>query len=170
MAEQNENKEAVADQKADVKKDNKQDTKSAEQRPQRPVQRKRPAIKWGIAHIRSSYNNTIIHLTDITGTESIFKISGGMVVKSDRMKPSPTAAMIAAKTAADAAMEKGINGLNIKIRAPGGHQGPNNPGPGAQAAVRALSRKGIRIGLIEDVTPVAHDGCRKKGGRRGRRV
>ncbi|MFW5852832.1 MAG: 30S ribosomal protein S11 [Nanoarchaeota archaeon] len=127
-------------------------------------------MKWGIAYIRSSYNNTIIHITDITGSESIFKITGGMVVKSDRMKPSPTAAMIAAKAAADAAIEKGITGLNIKIRAPGGHQGPSNPGPGAQAAVRALSRKGIRIGLIEDVTPVAHDGCRKKGGKRGRRV
>jgi small subunit ribosomal protein S11 len=140
-------------------------------RDSRPSQRdRRPAIRWGIAYIRSSYNNTIIHITDITGSESLFKISGGMVVKSDRMKPSPTAAMIAAKAAADAAIEKGITGLNIKIRAPGGHQGPNNPGPGAQAAVRALSRKGIRIGLIEDVTPVAHDGCRKKGGKRGRRV
>ena len=134
-----------------------------------PRDRRQP-IKWGIAYINSSYNNTIIHITDITGSESIFRISGGMVVKSDRMKPSPTAAMIAAKAAADAAVEKGITGLNIKIRAPGGHQGPNNPGPGAQAAVRALSRKGIRIGLIEDVTPVAHDGCRKKGGKRGRRV
>ncbi|MFP4117512.1 MAG: 30S ribosomal protein S11 [Candidatus Woesearchaeota archaeon] len=135
-----------------------------------PRKDRRPPTKWGNAYIRSSYNNTHIHLTDVTGSESIFKVSGGMVVKSDRMKPSPTAAMIAAKAAADAAMEKGITGLNIKIRAPGGHQGPNNPGPGAQAAVRALSRKGIRIGLIEDVTPVAHDGCRKKGGRRGRRV
>ena len=135
-----------------------------------PHRDRRQPIKWGIAYIRSSYNNTIIHITDITGSESIFRITGGMVVKSDRMKPSPTAAMIAAKAAADAAIEKGITGLNIKIRAPGGHQGPNNPGPGAQAAVRALSRKGIRIGLIEDVTPVAHDGCRKKGGKRGRRV
>ena len=147
-------------------------SKDSETSEKAPVQKreKRAPIKWGTAYIRSSYNNTHIHLTDITGSESIFKISGGMVVKSDRMKPSPTAAMVAAKAAADAAIEKGITGLNIKIRAPGGHQGPNNPGPGAQAAVRALSRKGIRIGLIEDVTPVAHDGCRKKGGKRGRRV
>lgn len=144
---------------------------NAEKTQQAPPRReKRAPLKWGIAYIRSSYNNTHIHLTDITGSESIFKISGGMVVKSDRMKPSPTAAMIAAKAAADAAAERGITGLNIKIRAPGGHQGPHNPGPGAQAAVRALSRKGIRIGLIEDVTPVAHDGCSKKGGKRGRRV
>ncbi len=128
------------------------------------------AIKWGVAHIYSSYNNTIIHVTDITGTETIAKVSGGMVVKSDRMESSPTAAMIAAKTVADTLFEKGINGIHVKIKAPGGHQGPSNPGPGAQAAIRALSRKGLRIGIIEDVTPVAHDGCRKKGGRRGRRV
>ncbi len=161
------------EQKKDAAKEQKSEAPEKSAKTEKaPMQRRdrRAPTKWGIAYIRSSYNNTHIHLTDITGSESLFKISGGMVVKSDRMKPSPTAAMIAAKAAADAAMEKGITGLNIKIRAPGGHQGPNNPGPGAQAAVRALSRKGIRIGLIEDVTPVAHDGCRKKGGRRGRRV
>lgn len=127
-------------------------------------------IRWGIAHIYSSYNNTIIHITDITGTETIAKASGGMVVKSDRMESSPTAAMIAAKRAAEVAKEKGINGLHVKIKAPGGHNGPSSPGPGAQAAIRALSRMGLRIGIIEEVTPVPHDGCRKKGGRRGRRV
>jgi len=127
-------------------------------------------IRWGIAHIYSSYNNTIIHITDITGTETIAKTSGGMVVKSDRMESSPTAAMIAAKRAAEVAKEKGINGLHVKIKAPGGHNGPHSPGPGAQAAIRALSRMGLRIGTIEEVTPVPHDGCRKKGGRRGRRV
>lgn len=126
--------------------------------------------RWGIAHIYASYNNTIIHITDITGTETISKASGGMVVKSDRMESSPTAAMIAAKRAAEGAMEKGINAIHVKIRAPGGHNDPTGPGPGAQAAIRALSRMGLRIGLIEDVTPLPHDGCRKKGGRRGRRV
>ena len=126
--------------------------------------------RWGIAHIYASYNNTIIHITDITGTETLAVGSGGMVVKSDRMEGSPTAAMIAAKKAAEMAREKGISGIHVKIRAPGGHNGPNNPGPGAQAAVRALSRMGLRIGIIEDVTPMPHDGCRKKGGRRGRRV
>lgn len=131
---------------------------------------RRPPIRWGIAHISSSYNNTIIHITDITSSETIAKVSGGMVVKSDRMESSPTAAMIAAKTAADTAIEKGITGIHVKIKAPGGHQGPSNPGPGAQAAIRALSRKGLRMGIIEDVTPIPHDGCRKKGGRRGRRV
>ena len=127
-------------------------------------------IRWGIAHIYASYNNTIIHITDVTGTETISKASGGMVVKADRLESSPTAAMIAAKKAAEEAIDKGITGIHVKIKAPGGHNGPTSPGPGAQAAVRALSRMGLRIGLIEDVTPLPHDGCRKKGGRRGRRV
>jgi small subunit ribosomal protein S11 len=138
-------------------------------------QRRRPKMhreemRWGIAHIYSSYNNTMIHITDITGTESIALTSGGQVVKSDRMESSPTAAMIAAKKAAETAIDRGIRGIHVKIKAPGGHNGPNNPGPGAQAAIRALSRMGLRIGIIEDVTPIPHDGCRKKGGRRGRRV
>lgn len=127
-------------------------------------------MRWGIAHIYSSYNNTIIHITDITGTETISRTSGGQVVKADRMESSPTAAMMAAKMAAETAKDKGINGIHVKIRAPGGHNGPSSPGPGAQAAIRALSRMGLRIGIIEDVTPIPHDGCRKKGGRRGRRV
>ena len=127
-------------------------------------------LRWGIAHIYSSYNNTIIHITDITGTESIARSSGGQVVKADRMESSPTAAMLASKKVAEIALEKGINAIHVKIRAPGGHNGPNNPGPGAQAAVRALSRMGLRIGIIEDVTAIPHDTCRKKGGKRGRRV
>ena len=127
-------------------------------------------LRWGIAHIYASYNNTIIHITDMTGTETISRASGGMVVKADRMESSPTAAMAAAKRAAETAIEKGINAIHVKIKAPGGHNGPNKPGPGAQAAVRALSRVGLRIGIIEDVTPMTHDGCRKKGGKRGRRV
>ena len=127
-------------------------------------------IRWAVAHIYSSYNNTIIHVTDITGTETITKVSGGMVVKADHLEASPTAAMVAAKRVAESVRDKGINGLHIKIKAPGGHNGPGNPGPGAQAAIRALSRTGIKIGIIEEVTPIPHDGCRKKGGRRGRRV
>ncbi|OGM02998.1 30S ribosomal protein S11, partial [Candidatus Woesearchaeota archaeon RBG_13_36_6] len=115
--------------------------------------------RWGLAHIYASYNNTIIHITDITGTETISKCSGGVVVKADRMESSPTAAMIAAKKAAESAIEKGITGIHVKIKAPGGQNGPHNPGPGAQAAIRALSRMGLRIGIIEEVTPIAHDGC-----------
>lgn len=133
-------------------------------------QNRTPPGRIGIAHIYSSYNNTIIHITDITGTETIARTSGGQMVKSDRLESSPTAAMMAAKKAAEIVVEKGITVLNVKIKAPGGHNGPNSPGPGAQAAVRTLSRTGIKIGIIEDVTPTPHDGCRKKGGRRGRRV
>lgn len=133
-------------------------------------QRRKFNARWGIAHIYSSYNNTLIHITDITGTETISKGSGGMVVKAHRLEGSPTAAMSAAKRAAEIARDKGITAIHVKIKAPGGHNGPNNPGPGAQAAVRTLARMGLRIGIIEDVTPIPHDGCRKKGGRRGRRV
>ena len=71
---------------------------------------------------------------------------------------------------AEAIKEKGYVGVHIKVRAPGGHNGPRYPGKGAQAAIRALSRSGIRIGRIDDVTPRPHDGCRAKGGKRGRRV
>ena len=127
-------------------------------------------MRWGIAHIYSSYNNTIIHVTDITGSETIAKASGGMVVKAHRLESSPTAAMSAAKIAAEGAKEKGINAIHVKIRAPGGHNGPASTGPGAQAAIRALTRSGLRIGNIEEVTPLPHDGCRKKHFRRGRRV
>lgn len=131
---------------------------------------KEKPIRWGIVHIYSSYNNTIIHVTDITGCDTIAVTSGGQVVKSHRMESSPTAAMAAAKRAAEIAMEKGITGLHVRVKAPGGHNGPNSPGPGAQAAIRSLSRMGLKVGTIEDVTPLPTDRCRKKGGRRGRRV
>ena len=126
--------------------------------------------RWGIAYIFASPNNTIIHVTDVTGTETIAMASGGMMVKADRLESSPTAAMMAAKRAAETALEKGLEGLHVKVRAPGGHNGPHSPGPGAQAAIRAMSRMGLKIGIIEDVTPIPHGGCRKKGGKRGRRV
>ena len=105
--------------------------------------------RWGIAHIYASYNNIIITLTDVTGSETITKATGGMVVK--------------------AAKEKGIDSIHVRVRAPGGNKS-KSPGPGAQAAIRALSRAGLRIGRIEEVTPVPHDGTKAKGGRRGRRV
>ena len=125
--------------------------------------------KWGIVHIYSSYNNTIIHVTDLSGAETISRTSGGMFVKADRLESSPYAAMRAARAAASTAREKGISAIHIKVRAPGG-SGARTPGPGAQAAIRALARAGFRIGRIEEVTPIPHDGTRRKGGRRGRRV
>jgi len=129
----------------------------------------RKTDKWAVVHIYSSYNNTLVHITDISGAETIARTSGGMFVKADRMESSPYAAMRAASAAAEAAKDKGITAIHIKVRAPGG-SGPRTPGPGAQAAIRALARAGFRIGRIEEVTPVPHDGTRRSGGRRGRRV
>jgi small subunit ribosomal protein S11 len=145
-----------------------QNRRGPDTRERRPYQMEK--IRWGIAHIFSTYNNTLITITDITGTETIARSTGGQIVKSDRLESSPTAAMGAAKKVAEICKEKGIRGLYIKVRARGGHNGPKNPGPGAQAAIRTLSRVGMRIGKIEEVTPEAHNGCRAKGGRRGRRV
>jgi len=129
----------------------------------------RPGIRWGIAHIFSSANNTIIHITDVTGTETIARITGGMMTDKDREGGSPYPAMQASFKAAELAFAKGITGVHIKIRAPGGIKS-KTPGSGAQPAIRALARAGMRIGRIEDVTPLPHDTCRRKGGRRGRRV
>ena len=126
--------------------------------------------RWGVAHIFSSYNNTLIHITDITGSETISFASGGRVVKSSRLESSPNAAMQAVKLVAEQAHTKGFTGLHVRIRAPGGHNGPKNPGKGAQAALRALSRAGFRIGNIDDVTPRPHDGCRRKGGGKRKRT
>jgi len=124
--------------------------------------------RWAIIRIFSSFNNTIIHMTDLTGAETLGIASGGMFVKADRLKPSPYAAMKAAQHIAGIAKDKGVNAIHIKVRAPGGI-GSKTPGPGAQSAIRILARSGFRIGRIEETTPIPHDGCRKPGGRRGRR-
>jgi len=129
----------------------------------------RKTERWAVVHIYSSYNNTMVHVTDISGAETISRTSGGMFVKADRMGSSPYAAMRAATAAAETAKDKGVTAIHIKVRAPGG-SGPRTPGPGAQAAIRALARAGFRIGRIEEVTPIPHDGTRRPGGRRGRRV
>ncbi len=137
--------------------------------------------KWGIAHIFSSFNNTIIHLTDLTGAETIAISSGGRHSNADRYESSPFAAMKAANAVVEVARARGFTGFHIRVRAVGG-VGSRVPGPGAQAAIRALARAtsnkdgedaegGVfRIGRIDDVTPIPHDTTRKKGGKRGRRV
>jgi small subunit ribosomal protein S11 len=125
--------------------------------------------RWGIAHIFSTVNNTIIHITDPTGAHTISRWSGGMVTDKDREEGKPFPAMLAAKKAAEEALAKGLTGVHIKVRARGGRFS-KFPGPGAQPAIRALARSGLRIGMIEDVTPIPHDGERKPHGRRGRRV
>jgi small subunit ribosomal protein S11 len=121
--------------------------------------------KWGVAHIYSSFNNTLITVTDLTGAETIAKISGGMVTKADREESSPYTAMQMATLLADKIRDKGVTGIHIKVRAPGGNM-QRSPGPGAQAAIRAFARAGIKIGRIEDVTPIPHDGTKPKKGRR----
>ena len=125
--------------------------------------------RWGVAHIFASFNNIIITVTDLTGAETIARCSGGMVTKSAKDEGTPYTAMKVAQNVADAVKEKGIDMVNVRIRGQGGNKA-GTPGRGAQAAIRALVRSGLRIGKIEDVTPIPHDGCRKKGGRRGRRI
>ncbi len=105
----------------------------------------------------------------MTGRETIVRVTGGMKVKADRDEPSPYAAMLAAQDVAVKCKELGITALHIKMRAIGG-TGPKTPGPGGQSALRALARAGMRIGRIEDVTPIPTDCTRRKGGRRGRRL
>ena len=133
------------------------------------VTKKEIKEKWGIAHIYSSYNNTIIHVTDLTGAETVAISSGGQHVTADRYESSPFAAMKASNAVVGAAQTKGFTALHIKVRAVGG-TGSRVPGPGAQAAIRALARGGFKIGRIDDCTPIPHDTTRKKGGKRGRRV
>ena len=141
----------------------------------KPVKGKRYEMKafkagtWGIAHIFSTVNSTIIHITDITGSETIARYSGGMMTDKDREGGDPFPSMQAAKRAAEDAKEKGIIGVNIRVRGMGGHH-KKAPGAGAQPAIRAIARSGLRIGVIEDVTPIPSDGTKRKGGRRGRRV
>ncbi|MBI4014584.1 MAG: 30S ribosomal protein S11 [Candidatus Aenigmarchaeota archaeon] len=125
--------------------------------------------KAGIANVYSSVNNTIIHITDITGAETIGISSGGQVSDRDMNKGKPFTAMKAVRKVVEKAKAHGITHLHIKIRAPGGNKA-RIPGQGAQPAIRALARSGFRISSIEDVTPIPHDSMRKKGGRRGRRV
>ena len=114
---------------------------------------------WGIAHVYASFNNTIITVTDLTGAETIVKSSGGTVVKQNRDEASPYAAMQMAEVVAEDVQEAGIDGVHVRVRGPGGNL-QKNPGPGAQATIRALARAGLEIGRIEDVTPTPHDGTR----------
>jgi small subunit ribosomal protein S11 len=133
------------------------------------VQQQQAQEKWAVVHIYSSYNNTIVHMTDLSGAETISFSSGGRHVKADRFESSPYAAMKSASAAAEVARSKGITSVHIKVRAVGG-TGPRTPGPGAQAAIRAIARSGFKVGRIEDVTPIPHDTTRRAGGRRGRRA
>ncbi len=158
-----------ADMQSAAKEDKKEEMGTEpKKQPQKEISGEKTE-KWGVAHIFSSYNNTIIHITDLTGAETVGISSGGMHVTADRYESSPFAAMKAANAVVETAKTKGFTGLHIRVRAVGG-VGSRVPGPGAQASIRALARGGFRIGRIDDVTPIPHDTTRKKGGKRGRRV
>ncbi|XP_044082365.1 40S ribosomal protein S14-like [Neovison vison] len=124
---------------------------------------------FGVCHIFASFNDTFVHVTDLSGKETICPVTGGMKVKADRDESSPFAAMLAAQDVAQRCKELGITALHIKLRAAGGNR-TKTPGPGAQSALRALARSGMKIGRIEDVTPIPSDSTRRKGGRRGRHL
>merc|ERR1712174_193933 len=116
---------------------------------------------FGVAHIYATFNDTFVHITDMTGRETISRVTGGMKVKADRDESSPYAAMLAAQDVAARCKACGITALHIKLRAKGGN-GTKTPGPGAQSALRALARAGMKIGRIEDVTPIPSDSTRRK--------
>lgn len=120
----------------------------------------------GIAHIYTSFNNTILHITDMAGN-TISHVSGGMTTKHDRLKANPTIAMFIAKQAAEKAKDQGITSLYVRIKAKTGNPAP---GPGAHAAVKSLSREGLKIISILDTTKTPRGGPKKPHGRRGRRV
>ena len=124
--------------------------------------------RQGIIHIFASHNNTIVLLTDMTGAETITKCSGGTVVKAQHKEGSPYAAMKVAEIVAEKAREKGIFEVKVKVRGQGGNKS-RSAGPGAEAAIRSLTRNGLRVIAIENVTPSPHDGCRKKKKFRGKK-
>jgi len=122
----------------------------------------------GIAHIFASYNNVIVHITDLAGN-TIAICSGGQMTKHDRLEGNPTVAMFVAKKAAEKAKEVGIKAVYVKVSGKGGPLAPV-PGPGASAAIKSLAREGLKILNITDVTPIPRGGPKPKGGKRGRRV
>jgi len=128
--------------------------------------RKEKKERIGILNIYTTFNNTIMSLTDMGGN-TISKFTGGQSTKQNRLKANPTIAMFIAQKISEEARDNGITGFYVKIRA---STGQNNPGPGAHAAIKSLTRAGFKILSIMDTTRVPRGGPKKKGGRRGRRV
>jgi len=122
----------------------------------RPKRRERKNIAYGIAHIKSSFNNTIITITDQQGNTIAWASSGNVGFKGSR-KSTPFAAQVAAERAGRAAQECGVKNIEVRIK---------GPGPGRESAVRALNAIGLKIGSIADVTPIPHNGCRPPKRRR----
>ena len=122
----------------------------------RTRRRERKNIETGAAHIRSSFNNTIVTITDLNGNAISWASSGEMGFRGSR-KSTPFAAQTAAETAAAAAMEHGLKTVEVYVK---------GPGSGREAASRALQAAGLEVTMIKDVTPLPHNGCRPPKRRR----
>ena len=118
--------------------------------------RERKNIENGAAHIRSSFNNTMVTITDLNGNALSWASSGSMGFRGSR-KSTPFAAQVAAETAAKAAMEHGLKTVEVYVK---------GPGAGREAAIRALQAAGLEVNMIKDVTPIPHNGCRPPKRRR----
>jgi small subunit ribosomal protein S11 len=160
-----EEKAKKIEKKLEEKESSKEKTKTQEEK----RELKKDKGTKGIVRIYSSKNNTIVHITDITGAETISRVTGGMITKADRLKGAPYQGMLIAQRAVEEAKSKGITELDIKIRAPGSHK-QMNTGKGAQPAIKAILKSGLKVNVIEDVTPIIHGYMRRRGGRRGRRL
>jgi small subunit ribosomal protein S11 len=117
----------------------------------RPRKRERKNVAVGVVHIKSSFNNTIVSITDVTGNVISWASSGGVGFKGSR-KSTPFAAQMAADKAARAAMEHGLRRVEIQVK---------GPGSGRDTAVRSIQNTGLEVTSIKDVTPLAHNGCRQ---------
>ncbi|MBM7583046.1 small subunit ribosomal protein S11 [Caldicoprobacter guelmensis] len=118
--------------------------------------RERKNIERGIAHIQSTFNNTIVTITDNAGN-TITWASAGTVGFTGTKKGTPYAAQLAAESAAKAAMEHGLKTVEVHVK---------GPGAGREAAIRSLQAAGLEVSLIKDVTPIPHNGCRPPKRRR----
>ena len=118
--------------------------------------RERKVVEKGAAHIRSSFNNTMVTITDLEGNSLSWASSGGLGFRGSR-KSTPFAAQTAAETAAKAAMEYGLKTVEVYVK---------GPGQGREAAIRALQTAGLEVVMIKDVTPIPHNGCRPPKRRR----
>ena len=119
-----------------------------------------------VLNIYTSFNNTLVHVTDMSG-KTLSKVTGGMVTKHDRLKANPTIAMFIAKRIAENIKDLNVKSFYIRIRAKTRNPAP---GPGTNAIIKSLSREGFKILNILDTTRIPRGGPKKKGGRRGRRV
>jgi small subunit ribosomal protein S11 len=118
--------------------------------------KERKNIEHGAAHIKSTFNNSIVTLTDAVGNALSWSSAGGLGFKGSR-KSTPFAAQLAAETAAKAAMEHGLKSVEVYVK---------GPGAGREAAIRSLQAAGLEVTLIKDVTPIPHNGCRPPKRRR----